>query len=214
MHRPMRCLSNLTATVAGLSSAAWWLCEGSTVALSENEGVLVTMVFDQMLEDLYARQAISNALATYAHGIDRLDEAAVRSAFHPDAVDNHGPFVGSPDEFIAWVFPFLRDQYVTTSHHLTTQLINLQGTHAVSVTYALVIQDKLADSGRRLQYIAHARYVDRFECRDGEWKIAARTVVLDSARTDQAASWDGATPSETITTGARDRSDPFYRLAD
>lgn len=44
-------------------------------------------------------------IARYCRGIDRLDMALVRSAYHPDGVDHHTGFDGGRDEFIDWVEP-------------------------------------------------------------------------------------------------------------
>jgi hypothetical protein len=52
------------------------------------------------------------------------------------------------------------------------------------------------------------RYVDRLERRDGEWRIAARELVLDwTARADAAVYADVATYSQ----GRWDRDDLSYR---
>ena len=58
--------------------------------------------------------------------------------------------------------------------------------------------------------VAGGRYVDRFERRDGAWRIAERIGVMDFLRYDPPSDrgfWDG--PSEQR--GRRDRSDPVYR---
>jgi hypothetical protein len=78
-------------------------------------------------ETLLDREAIREAMARYCRGVDRLDADLIKSAYHPDAFDDHGPFKGLRDEFVAWVVPFLRREYVVTSHHLTTQSIEVQG---------------------------------------------------------------------------------------
>ena len=55
------------------------------------------------------------------------------------------------------------------------------------------------------------RYVDRFERRDGEWKIAARVVVLDLTRVEPATPPFGDVPGWNFTWGTRDKSDAVYR---
>jgi ketosteroid isomerase-like protein len=162
------------------------------------------------VESLLDREAIREAMARYCRGIDRLDTDLIKSAYHPDAFDDHGPFKGSRDEFVEWIVPFLRREYVTTSHHLTTQSIEVQGNVAYVETYAVVVQERHI-GGDVLQLIANSRYVDRFERRDGDWRIAHRIVVTDSARTDTVAPWQGTSPISSMTRGTRDRTDPVFR---
>jgi ketosteroid isomerase-like protein len=161
-------------------------------------------------ETVADREAIRQAMARYCRGVDRLDVDLIKSAYHPDAFDDHGPFKGLRDDFVAWVVPFMRREYVTTSHHLTTQSIEVQGDVAYAETYAVVVQEKHVGE-EVLQLVANSRYVDRFERRDGDWRIAHRVVVTDSARTDTVAPWKGTSPISSMTRGTRDHSDPVYR---
>jgi hypothetical protein len=163
------------------------------------------------VRELADREQIRDVLARYVRGIDRLDEDLIRSAYHPDAHDDHGPFSGGREEFIAWIVPFLRAEYTTSSHHLTTQHIALDGDVATVETYAIVLQDRERD-GLRTQSVAQSRYCDRMERRDGRWAIAHRVVVTDSAATVPLPPWSGTTRPESLTSGRRDRRDPSYRV--
>ncbi|HJY93624.1 MAG TPA: nuclear transport factor 2 family protein, partial [Streptosporangiaceae bacterium] len=42
-----------------------------------------------------AAEAIRQAALRYCRGVDRLDAELMRSAYHNDATDDHGVFVGS-----------------------------------------------------------------------------------------------------------------------
>jgi ketosteroid isomerase-like protein len=159
---------------------------------------------------LLDREAIREAMARYCRGIDRLNIDLIKSAYHPDAFDDHGPFKGLRDDFVEWIVPFLRREYVTTSHHLTTQSIELQGDVAHVETYAIVVQEKHTSNDTR-QLISNSRYVDRFEKRDGDWRIAHRVVVTDSARTDTVAPWQGTSPISSMARGTRDDTDPVFQ---
>jgi ketosteroid isomerase-like protein len=161
-------------------------------------------------ESLLDREAIREAMARYCRGIDRLDADLTKSAYHPDAFDDHGPFKGTRDDFVEWIIPFLRREYVSSSHHLTTQSIDVQGDVAHVETYAIVVEEKQAGDDVR-QLIANSRYIDRFEKRDGDWRIAHRIVVTDSARTDTVTPWQGTSPIASMTRGTRDHTDPVFR---
>ena len=58
-------------------------------------------------------------------------------------------------------------------------------------------------------YTVGLRYVDDFERRDGEWKIAARACVFEWSRIDPVLP-GGWTPAEIGATGQRDDSDLVY----
>ena len=42
------------------------------------------------IKHLIDRQAILDCLTRYCRGMDRFDRALVLSAYHPDAIDDHG----------------------------------------------------------------------------------------------------------------------------
>jgi hypothetical protein len=54
-----------------------------------------------------------------------------------------------------------------------------------------------------------ARYVDRYERRDGQWKIARRTVVHDWTRVDPVDKTHGQ--AHVYRQGVRSREDESYR---
>lgn len=55
-----------------------------------------------------------------------------------------------------------------------------------------------------------ARYVDRFEVRDGKWKIADRFVVFDKDRLEPVVGqWNGPL-TQALLKGTRDRQDASY----
>ena len=89
------------------------------------------------LLDLLERQDITDCLHRYARGMDRFDKELLLSAYHPDAVDDHGTFVGSPAEF--WDhFHAVHTNYNSGHHHSLSNIsIDLQGDIAHVETYYL-----------------------------------------------------------------------------
>ena len=59
-----------------------------------------------VLRELLDRQEIHDCLMRYSRGVDRLDPDLIRSAYHDDAIDDHGMFVGTRDEFVDWVIDY------------------------------------------------------------------------------------------------------------
>lgn len=132
---------------------------------------------------LLARADIRDATLRYCRGVDRLDEALVRSAYHVDAYDDHGPLQGRVDEVIGQVLATLRDLFTSHSHTISNQLISLHGNRADVETYFTAIHVTTRDAECK-QSTVRGRYIDVFEERQGDWRIARRTVVYDSRRVE------------------------------
>lgn len=128
------------------------------------------------LQDLLDREAIRDCLYRYCRGIDRGDEAALRSAYWEDATDHHGAWNGSAAGFISQALPKLR-QGGRRVHQITNVLIELAGDSAVVESSFFALQTTAAQAER--ETFLCGRYVDRFERRIGDWRVAARTVVYD-----------------------------------
>ena len=159
------------------------------------------------IEKLVDKQAIYEVLLRYCRGIDRLDMALVRSCYHAGAIDHHPGFEGERDAYIAWVEPLLR-RLVSTQHLLGNHLIELDGDRARSETYVTAYHLARPDSGPSVT--TGLRYVDRFERRDGAWRIADRVVLREWMREER--DQRSTNPSEGPA-GARDRTDPVYRVS-
>jgi len=164
---------------------------------------------DTIVATLAAKDGVRDALLRYCRGVDRLDEELLRTAYHPDAIDDHGVFVGPADEFIVWILPLLRDNYVSTSHVLSNQLVEVDGDRAWAETYytAVQVHDR---TGVRVEERVTGRYLDDFERRDGEWRILLHRVVVDSQNSSEVRPWAGASDLTSITRGRRDRDDASY----
>ena len=159
-------------------------------------------------------EAIRQCLYRYCRGIDRCDEAALRSAYWPDATDRHGPYAGSASGFIDWALPRRRGG-ARMVHLIGNVAIELHGAWAAVESYFQAFQiDRDAQSRPRETFLC-GRYVDRFEQRSGgEWRIAARTVVYDWLHEragpdgDEAARFGVRSPA-----GAPCPDDAWYALA-
>ncbi len=134
------------------------------------------------LQSLLDREAIRECLYRYCRGVDRRDEAALRSAYWPDATDRHGPYHGSAEGFIDWALEKLKGSTARGVHRISNILIDLRGEQAFVESYFDALQEERDGEGRLLEVILSGRYLDRFERRDGEWRILARTVVYDRMR--------------------------------
>jgi hypothetical protein len=148
---------------------------------------------------------ITACLHRYCRGIDRMDVELVRSAYHDDGHDDHGDvFRGHVDDYLAWVMPVLASRFTSTMHTLSNITIEIDGATARSESY-LIAYHVCAGTGALRTF--GARYIDRFERRDGVgWRIAHRTLVSEwqVEQTGIVPTPPGTAPA------ARDRTDPSY----
>jgi ketosteroid isomerase-like protein len=136
------------------------------------------------LQRLQDEAAIRRVHLDYCRGVDRRDWDLVRSCYHPDAVDHHGPYSGGVDGFIAWAMEFV-EEVVSTTHFVGNQLVDVEGNTAWHEAYCRAYHRmKATDSAPEAEYVVNLRYLDRMDARDGEWKISDRLVVHDSVRWD------------------------------
>jgi hypothetical protein len=161
---------------------------------------------DAAVRELLDREAIREALLRYCRGVDRMDNELIRSLYHDDAKEHHGGFRGeTPDDFITYADE-RSGTFAATSHFVTNHSIELAGDVAYSEAYVLVVHHG-EDADGPLEAIFGGRYVDRFERRGGEWKIADRAVVHDWSRVDRIQLWERA---PMFVQGLRSRDDAAY----
>jgi ketosteroid isomerase-like protein len=130
-------------------------------------------IFPDFLEEMEARVAIEDCLKRFARAVDRQDWKLARELYHDGAWDDHGFFKGPPDAFLAHIAR-MHEVQQHSMHFNTNVLIEFQAKDRAFVeTYVLVLQ-RFAD--RRVT--ASARYLDRFEKRNGDWRVAHRTLVF------------------------------------
>jgi hypothetical protein len=183
------------------------------------------------LESLLARQDIIEVTARYARAVDRLDEAMLRSVFHEGSQHNHfyaGPSSepdrpateDDPGDFVRFAFQVLATHRYT-HHQLGNHLVEFDSaTEARCECYFTAyhrmraLGDPEAGSDAfetEMDFFVGGRYLDRFECRDGIWKIVQRTGMTDWMRLDAPAS-RGMAGIDPDTIGKRHPDDFLYRL--
>jgi hypothetical protein len=184
------------------------------------------------LERLEDRQRIADLIADYCRGVDRCDDALLRSTYWPDAIDNHGVSDSPAMEFCDRVIPILKETCLATMHLVANSRVELAGDQAYGETY--VVAYHVLKSGACLdrfmgaepaeavraafpggaadapfEYNAGARFLDRFERRGDEWRFAHRQVVFEWSQAHPA---DRAFRLNSRIHGRKDPSDPAYAL--
>lgn len=173
------------------------------------------------LQRLVDKNEIIEQLYRWSRGTARRDWDLVRTVFHGNARDDHGTLDGSLDEFINWQKRHHSgvDQSV---HFLGNFLIDfIDDDHALSESHVIafhhypeeharadIVGAEAAKGMKEMNSIIVGRYLDKFERRDGVWRIAHRQAVFETALTHEGGRnllphWMAAT---------RDADDPLLRM--
>jgi hypothetical protein len=198
--------------------------DGSDPVLAGRSGsgaVAVPRSYAVSPADVADRAAIVRQLVRYCRGVDRRDLELVRSTYHPDAFDDHGSYKGDVEGFLAFVANEVHARFRTTMHKLGQSFVELDGDVARAESYAICHHvmaapdpatgpavgptAKPAATRDVADMVMGIRYVDRFERRGGEWRIARRELRWEWVRTDRLEALD---PSWTA--GRTDARDPVF----
>lgn len=141
------------------------------------------------MEKLLAKEAIRTKLYRYCRSMDRRDDALGFSVFTEDCTMDYGlNFQGSGWEFVTWAHKAHDANYEQTSHQISNILVEISedGRRAVSEAYLHTLQLTHPDAkGRQFELHVAGRYLDKWVCVDGDWKIKARRFVQDVAELRQ-----------------------------
>ena len=153
---------------------------------------------ERALARLLAKDAISDAINRFARGADSADFELMRSVYWPEATDDHGNFSGNALEFVEHARHVLK-RFRKTMHFITN--INVEfwadgQADAQSYFYAYHEHLPEQEGGPIMVTLVGGRYLDRFEERNGEWRIIARVVTMD---------WNEHRPSATLGADAIER---------
>lgn len=133
---------------------------------------------DEALKRLIDKDAIRDCLYRYCRGIDRADEALLRSSYWPDGTDHHGPYKGDAMGFVDWAMKAL--PYIERGiHQVHNILIEFKDGGAAVESYFSAFQRQFGSNGEMQQWDMKGRYLDWFVERNGEWRVLNRIVVFD-----------------------------------
>jgi len=164
------------------------------------------------ISTLLAHEEIRHVLATYCRGIDRGDIELLKSVYHAESVDSHGPFSGSGWEFAEFVIQAMEKKTLVTQHHITNTYIVVNGDSAAVESYFLAFSPSVFSDGEPSLGMIGGRYLDDFSYRDGRWRIVRRNVVLDFGRDSlEGPEWRGLTDYPRGAHGSSDLSASHFR---
>jgi len=167
------------------------------------------------VDEIKSRNQISEVLYAAARAADRADQELQASCFHPDGEDYrgvaNGPFMLCVDTLGKWA--------VTQSRHtvsnISIKFLTPDSAQVETYVDAFHFWGTDVKGGGRFEFI-QARYLDRFERRNGQWKIVRRMTIWDECWMEgEKPSWMDGVAGEYVKEnkfmrGTRDRRDPYY----
>ncbi|WP_380878519.1 hypothetical protein ACFB49_17250 [Sphingomonas sp. DBB INV C78] len=164
------------------------------------------------VEAVLARQQIADLTMAYCRGVDRADEALLKTLFHEDSTIVSGTFNGSGQLFATEICKIVRAVFDQTFHSIANQWVEVTGDGAVGETYVIAVATMTEEDNAKSEILTGGRYVDRFEKRDGAWRFAERTFVIDWSIKQPSSRMIGQGMYEPLENGTFGPDDPVYRL--
>jgi hypothetical protein len=158
---------------------------------------------DQALRQMSDVSELRQLLARYCRAVSRCDPELLKSVYHPDATDGH--FEGSAWE---WAEALCDEKNRVNLRGirivLASEYFELHGESAAGeiafIVYRLSKDDTLQTTW--------GRYLDRYQRRDGDWRIFERSMLHDWTRQEHI---DGHNPlSLPLAQGSVDKDDLSY----
>lgn len=135
-------------------------------------------MYKNTIETVIAKQDISDVIMRYARAIDRADGPLLHSCYWEDAIEEHAnSYTGPAHDYIDGAMKRLQGGDVMM-HNVGNIHTELEGDTAWVETY-LITFARFPKDGVSWDTLTGGRIFDKFERRNGEWKIAHRKIVLD-----------------------------------
>ncbi len=159
-----------------------------------------------VLTELADRQAIRDLIYTYCRAVDRLDIPLGHSIWHDDGYADYGAdYYQGPGRGVIDTICKHHQALISHSHQVTNILIELDGDRAGSEAYVTGTM-RLNRQEQLLHVGVWARYLDRWERRQGRWGLVRREVVFDHDEMREVTSTGRKADFK------RDNTDPSYRV--
>lgn len=187
---------------------------------------------EAQVRELIDRKDIYHVLTTYCRALDRCDVDLMKSVYWEDGYDDHGIFSGNAQEFAEFIIKEIQKLFEVTMHAIMNVHMEVDGDVACTEAYLFAYhrvrgdQDQVEKlfgsrymSGfdwKKVAGVPHVflyggRYIDRFERRDGIWKIKRRQVCMDWNHNEiSTAIWDQGIFAELTMRGIHGHEDPVF----
>ncbi|MEM9621892.1 MAG: nuclear transport factor 2 family protein [Pseudomonadota bacterium] len=123
-------------------------------------------------------QNIKDCAIRYCRGVDRLNAELMKSAYWPEATDDHGAFKGNAMDFVEHCMR-AHLKWRSTNHCIMNHHIEL-GADGISASGEIYNITYLFQPGEVMD-VWHGRYVDEYAKRGNEWRILHRVCVHEGS---------------------------------
>lgn len=136
------------------------------------------------LEKLIAKSEIYDLSCKYMRGLDRLDIELLKSVFHEDAWCDYGFIKSDAFEFTQFCMDALKEHHA--NHHMIGNILIEFSDNEDEAFGEVYFQayHKVNENGQTNDIFISGRYLDRYEKRNGIWKIVYRSEIVDWSRTE------------------------------
>lgn len=168
---------------------------------------------EEKLDRLLDERDLQKLAHDFCVGVDRCNVGLVDSVFHEDALDEHGINRTKTARELIDALPTNVAPMAELQHHITTQSFEIDGDRAEGVNYAIAYHRMATDESEdSVLLVMGVRYLDKYERRDGVWKIAHRRLVEDWSIKVPALVARGDTLVSTLPQGGFGEADPAYEF--
>jgi len=133
---------------------------------------------DDMLDVLWSKEEIRALAFRYCRGADRGDMALLEEIYHPGALDEHGFNKSNTARDFLDAVPAMRASMGEIQHNITNHLIEVDGDQGEGELYVIAYHRYQSSEGE-VVFVTGGRFLDKYERRDGEWRILHRMCVDD-----------------------------------
>jgi hypothetical protein len=136
-------------------------------------------VGDRKLDELLAKQEITEVIYRYCRAMDRMDRPIALTLWHANGTAVYEDvFEGTGAEFLDFVWKVHEERFISHSHQVSNILIEVDGDRATSESY-LTATLRTRPEESHGEYHVRGRYLDRWSRRDGRWALDHRLYVHD-----------------------------------
>lgn len=179
---------------------------------SRKEAPAMNAPSPDLIDRTISTQQLATLTAAYCRGVDRTDEALLKSLFHEDSVVTSGAFNGNGQAFAVEICKIVRDSFEQAFHSTANQWFEIDGDEAIGKSYAVAAVTIGGEGDARTGVLTGGRYIDRFSRRDGVWKFAERHFVCDWTLQQPVAGEEDGLVAALPLRGQQGPDDPVYRF--
>jgi len=139
------------------------------------------MTAQQKMQELLDRSDIREVARRYCRGVDRLDSELMKSAYWPEAVDEHGVFVGNAHEFVDHCMVSHR-RWASTLHCIFNHTIEIDSPSVTAIGEIYNVTYLFSEGESAGVDVWVGRYLDTYEKRGEEWRIIKRVCVHEGSQ--------------------------------